>query len=157
MSFLNFKKKKILWFDMDGVLVDFGWGVRNSPFMQKEPDRWDGRVDEIPGIYRDLPPVKGAVEAVKQIHESGKFDMNVATTNSWGNPYGATDKRFCIEKHFGDIFYKKLTITHGKDLLKGHYLIDDRLKNGAAAFGGEHIHFGTTLFPDWNSVLNYLL
>ncbi len=149
--------KKIIWFDMDGVLVDFGWGIRNSRTFQADPDRWDGRVDEIPGIYRDLPPIEGAVEAVQQIYESGRYEMNVATTNSWGNPYGATDKRFCIEKHFGEIFYKKLTITHTKHLLIGDYLIDDRLKNGASQFQGEHIHFGTTGWPDWDSVLSYLL
>ena len=38
----------------------------------------------------------------------------------------------------------------------GDYLIDDRLRNGAEKFNGEHIHFGTEKFPDWNSVLKYL-
>ena len=142
---------------MDGVLVDFGWGVRNSRIFHEDPDRWDGRVDEIPGIYRDLPPIEGSIRAVQLLHESGKYDMNVATTNSWGNPYGATDKRFCIENHFGDIFHKKLTITHTKHLLIGDYLIDDRTKNGAGDFKGEHLHFGTDKFPDWNSILKYLL
>lgn len=149
--------KKILWLDMDGVLVDFGHGVRNSRTFKNEPDRWDGRVDEIPGIYRDLPPMKGAVEAVRELKLSGLYDMFVATTNSWGNPYGATDKRFCIEKHFGTVFHKRLTITHRKDLLIGDYLVDDRTKNGAAEFSGEHIHFGSDGYPDWDSVLNKLL
>jgi hypothetical protein len=39
----------------------------------------------------------------------------------------------------------------------GDYLIDDRTKNGAGEFKGELIHFGTDKFPDWDSVLEYLL
>lgn len=142
---------------MDGVLVDFGYGVHHSNAFMSEPKRWTGRVDEIPGIYRDLPPMKGAVEAVSELRKSGLYDMFVATTNSWGNPYGATDKRFCIEKHFGDTFYKRLVITHNKNLLIGDYLVDDRTKNGAGEFSGEHIHFGSETYPDWDSVLNKLL
>ena len=35
-------------------------------------------------------------------------------------------------------------------------MIDDRLKNGAAEFKGEHIHFGSDRFPNWESVVEYL-
>ena len=52
---------------------------------------------------------------------------------------------------------KRLILTHRKDLLIGDYLIDDRLKNGAGEFKGELIHFGTIKFPDWKTVLEYLL
>lgn len=142
---------------MDGVLVDLGHSVMNHPRFLEEPDRWDGRVDELPGVFRNTPPMKGAVEAVQKLYDSGKYDMHVATTNSWGNPAGATDKRYCIEHLFGKIFYKRLTITHSKHLLIGDYLIDDRTKNGASKFGGKHIHFGTDKFPDWPTVVRYLL
>ena len=40
----------------------------------------------------------------------------------------------------------------------GHYLIEDRPhKNGAADFKGQLIHFRSDKFPDWNSVLDFLL
>jgi len=39
---------------------------------------------------------------------------------------------------------------------KGHYLIDDREKNGAGDFEGELIRFGSEEFPDWQSVLVFL-
>ena len=35
--------------------------------------------------------------------------------------------------------------------------MDDRLKNGADKFSGEHIHFGTDRFPDWAAVVAYLM
>ena len=51
----------------------------------------------------------------------------------------------------------KLIITHRKDLVEGDYLIDDRGKNGTSEFKGEWIEFGSERFPDWNTVVTYLL
>jgi 5'(3')-deoxyribonucleotidase len=48
-------------------------------------------------------------------------------------------------------------MTHHKELNRGDYLIDDRLKNGSEKFAGELILFGSKNFPDWESVLKYLL
>ena len=50
-----------------------------------------------------------------------------------------------------------MVITHRKDLCQGDYLIDDRGKNGTSEFAGEWIEFGSEKFPDWNSVLDYLV
>lgn len=37
------------------------------------------------------------------------------------------------------------------------FLIDDRTTKGVAEFVGRHIHFGSSEFPDWQSVLDELL
>ena len=78
----------------------------------------------------------------------------------WKNPSAWKDKLEWIQKYFGDgqgsIFYKKLIISHHKNLNVGDYLIDDREKNGAKEFSGELIRFGSKKFPDWSSVTNYL-
>ncbi len=50
-----------------------------------------------------------------------------------------------------------MIITHRKDLVEGDYLIDDRGKNGTSEFKGEWIQFGSERFPDWKTVLDYLL
>jgi len=55
------------------------------------------------------------------------------------------------------VAYKRVILTHHKNLNKGDYLIDDRTKNGAAEFEGELIQFGTEKFPHWKSVVAYLL
>jgi hypothetical protein len=34
--------------------------------------------------------------------------------------------------------------------------VDDRTKNGASEFEGEHVHSGTEQFPDWNAFLDHL-
>ena len=53
--------------------------------------------------------------------------------------------------------YKRLILSHHKNLNKGDFLIDDRLKNGAENFGGELILFGSELYPNWDSVVDYLI
>ena len=91
--------------------------------------------------------------------------MFIATSSPWGNPEALTDKRYWVEYYFGEMFHKRLITTHRKDLLMGDYLIDDRLKNGAAEFNGELLRFGYDFennnspneYPNWNSILDYLL
>jgi 5'(3')-deoxyribonucleotidase len=87
--------------------------------------------------------------------------LYILSTAPWRNPTALNDKLAWIKKYFGDgkdsVFYKRLIITHHKNLNQGDYLIDDRTKNGAGEFGGELIQFGSEKFPDWNSVIDYLL
>jgi 5'-nucleotidase len=52
--------------------------------------------------------------------------------------------------------YKRLMLTHHKDLNKGDFLVDDRPNNGADKFDGEWIQFGSRKFRSWRAVLKYL-
>ena len=36
-------------------------------------------------------------------------------------------------------------------------LIDDALEHGQSEFEGELVHFGSTKFPDWKTVVDYLM
>lgn len=162
--------KEDLFFDMDGVLANFHGKInrilKERNFSEElNPELFeDGNiarqyiVDELegtPGFYRDLEPMNGAIEAFKLLSEH--YNVFVLSTASWGNPSCFTDKRLWVEEHLGDLAYKRLILTHHKNQHSGRALIDDRTKNGAAEFKGEHIHFGTSKFPDWASVLKYLL
>ena len=159
------EKKKIVYIDMDGVLVNFGAAIQD--WFEKHPhliERYKDNPDHIQGLFRNPPPVEGAIEAITKLHESGKYELFIATAAPWGNPMSASDKRFWIEDHFGNLFHKKMFITHRKDLLMGDYLIDDRTKNGAGEFKGELLQFGVNYengkvgkFPTWQSILDYLL
>ncbi len=55
------------------------------------------------------------------------------------------------------MLYKRLILTHHKNLNKGDYIIDDRTANGVDKFEGEHIHFGSEQYPDWQAVTKELL
>ncbi len=143
---------KTLYVDMDNVLVDFQSGIdRLDASIQKE---FEGRLDEVPGIFALMDPVAGAISAYEIL--SGKYDTYILSTAPWGNPSAWRDKIEWVHKHMGELAYKRLILTHHKNLNKGDYLIDDRTKNGAAEFAGEHIHFLTDKFPDWDSVIEYL-
>ena len=61
-----------------------------------------------------------------------------------------------MKQHLGKVAYKRLILSHHKNLNSGDFLIDDRMKNGADRFPGEHILFGSQAFPDWPAVLTYL-
>jgi len=143
---------KILYVDMDNVLVDFPSGItRISSADQKA---YEDRLDEVPHIFSLMDPIEGAVEAFHDL--SGIFDTYVLSTAPWENRSAWSDKLDWVKKHLGRPAYKRLILSHHKNLNDGDYLIDDRLKNGVDRFRGEHIHFGTAEFPNWQVVTRYL-
>jgi 5'-nucleotidase len=149
---------------MDGVLVDFGSEVSRIKQDPRIPAHLKESPDLIEGIFENPPPVVGAIEAIQALEASKKYMMYIATTAPWDNPDSLTHKRLWIERHFGDLFKKKMFITHRKDLLIGDFLIDDRLANGAKDFKGELLRFGWDYeqnreneYKDWASILNRLL
>ena len=149
---------------MDGVLVDLDAQMKlllGLPQNKKYVDT----PDHIHGVFRDAPPLEDSISAVHKLYDSDKYDMFIATSEPWSNPQSAVDKRYWMEKYFGEMFYKKMFITHRKDLLVGDYLIDDRpTMNGADKFKGELLDFGWNYmenkwntFYKWEKVLDYLL
>lgn len=157
------KKKKRILIDMDGVIVDLDSEIRK--WFSEHPhlkDRFETHPDHIHGIFRKPKPVDGAIEAINKL--SDKYDLFICTAAPWGNPDAATDKRYWIEQHFGNLFHKKMIITHRKDLIQADYLIDDSLSNGARDFKGELISFGVDYktglqneYSNWKEVLDRLL
>ena len=144
---------KILYFDMDNVLVDFPSGIAQlTPDTQKE---YEGRFDEVPNIFSMMQPIDGAIDAFETL--SKKYDSYILSTAPWENSSAWKDKNEWVKKYLGKSAHKRLILSHHKNLNKGDYLIDDRTANGAGEFEGEHIQFGSDKFPDWESVLEYLL
>ena len=144
--------KKILYVDMDNVLVDFP-----SAFPRVSPElltKHGDDKDEIPGIFSLMDPIPGAIDSFNEL--SKLFDTYILSTSPWENDSAWTDKLKWVKKYLGESAYKRLILSHHKNLNAGDFLIDDRTKNGADKFQGEHIHFGTEKFPDWKSVVEYL-
>ncbi len=138
---------------MDNVLVDFQSAFPKVP--KSTLDEFEGRLDDIPDIFSLMEPVTGAITAFKELSE--KFDTYILSTSPWENPSAWSDKLIWVKKYLTGHAYKRLILSHHKNLNFGHFLVDDRLKQGADKFQGKFIHFGTPKFPDWNAVLDYLM
>ena len=142
---------------MDGVIVDFESALAKIPSATLA--QYEGEYDNIPGIFDLMEPMPGAIEAVTRLAQV--YDTHILSTAPWDNPTALPHKMAWIKRHFGDgedsIFYKKVVFSHVKHLNRGDILIDDRTKNGAGEFEGQLIQFGTSTFPDWESVIKHLL
>ncbi len=147
---------KIVYIDMDGVLVDFQSGI--DSLSDNEKEIYKGRYDEVPGIFSKMIPKDGALKAFEKL--SNSFEVYILSTAPWDNPSAWTDKLLWVKKYLGTQAHKKLILSHNKHLNAGDFLIDDRIANGADRFRGEHIHFNSEdhpQFKDWNGVLDYIL
>ena len=144
---------KIVYIDMDNVLVNFQSGI--DELTNEEKEAFKDNYDEVPGIFSTMDPVDGALDAYKELTKH--FDVYILSTAPWKNPSAWTDKLLWVQKHLGDLAHKRLILSHNKNLNAGDFLIDDRTANGAGEFKGEHIHFLSERFKNWDDVLNYLI
>lgn len=171
--------KKILYIDMDNTLVDFTARLKSvhpSVLDQyTDPETSETAFDEIPGLFALMPPKPGGVEAFTELSEL--FDTYILSTAPWGNPSAWQHKVEWVQLHLGKDAetpaYKRLILSHHKNLNRGDFLVDDRPQHrGADMFEGEVLHFGSpdgqvckpkcqtcqagSYFPDWPSVVSYL-
>jgi len=150
--------RKTLLIDLDGVVADWEpaaiehakqLGVSIEEFKEKKLYRG------IKGFYLSLGLITGAKEAIMILDKH--YDIIFVSAPSWGNIHCFTEKRIWMENNFGEWAEKKMDLSFHKGHYIGHFLIDDRTKYGAGEFIGEHIMFGNDKFPNWVSVLKYLL
>jgi 5'(3')-deoxyribonucleotidase len=104
--------KKTLYIDLDNVLVDF-----TSAFPLVEPSlmkAYEGHLDDIPGIFSLMRPVERAVESFEEL--ATLFDTFILSTSPWNNPSAWSDKLIWVKKHLGTPAYKRLILSHHKNL-----------------------------------------
>ena len=95
--------KKILYFDMDNVLVDFPSGI--VQLTQENLKEYDGRLDEVPGIFGLMKPLEGALDAFETLSKwccQRNSSWSLSTTirdhyeaQSWNHSERA-EQRFCL-------------------------------------------------------------
>jgi len=148
------EKKKVVYIDLDGVIVDLIGQMHielaeTSKVYKEKTDI----IDDSETIFINAKPIAHALESVIELEKY--YDVYILSTAPWHNVHSWSQKRLWVEKYMPTMF-KKLILTHHKEQLIGDYLIDDRLKNGAAEFKGQHIHIFSDQYPTWQSVLDVL-
>lgn len=163
-SISNQLSPPIVLLDMDGVLVDWDKGFYQAwERFGHDPSKIDRTksycmedcvpaglrdaafaVMSQPGFFRDLPPMPGAVEAVKQMKAEG-FAVFICTSPLPCNPTCCQDKIEWVTKHLGaagmDIM--SMVMTRDKCLVQGDVLIDDKPQiTGSLTSTWEHILYG---------------
>jgi 5'(3')-deoxyribonucleotidase len=145
------KDKKIVYVDMDGVLCDFlgasKKAIIENPSQKYPQSQW--------GFFLRLKEIPDAIESFKKLEDI--YDVWILTRPSFQNVNCYTEKAQWVWDHLGFDVLKKTIMSPNKSLLKGDFLIDDMGGSGQEEFGGEWIHFKTEKFPDWNSVIKYLV
>lgn len=149
----NNTPRKILYVDMDNVLVDFVTGINRIDIAIQNEYEW--RLDEVPGIFALMDPMKDAISSYERLSE--KYDTYILSTSPWNNPTAWYDKLEWVKKHLWTVAHKRLILSHHKNLNIWDYLIDDRTKNGADRFSGELVLFWSEQYPDWKKVCEYLI
>ena len=70
---------KIVYVDMDNVLVDFPSALDKVP--EQLLTEYHDREDEIPGIFALMDPLPGAIDSFVQLTE--RFDTYIVSTAPW--------------------------------------------------------------------------
>ena len=128
----------IIYIDMDDVLCDYSSKILEE--KNKSPATLYPQ--SVPGFFRGLEPIEGAIDAVKQLRTQEDVDVYILTAPSTKNPLSYTEKRLWIEDKLGSEMTTNLIICSHKGLLKGDILIDDHASGrGQELFEGKLIHF----------------
>ena len=168
----RFKPSKI-YFDMDGVLVDFQGGVKELLGIEPRPQGFHPDYDnklfdairEYDHFYRELKPIKGSLELLKRVIDKwGVNNVEVLTGGpkaSRNIPTASEDKMAWIDVNVGIEGLKVNTVLRKEKVQfvknKSSVLIDDydsNIKEWREA-GGTGILFGDYMNPA-EKILKYL-
>ena len=78
------KTKKIVYFDMDNVLVNFQSGIDQLSDYQLKS--YKNNYDEVPGIFGTMKPNEDMVDLFNDMIEDERYDCYILSTSPWNNP-----------------------------------------------------------------------
>ena len=138
-----------------GVLpICIGLGTRVAEYLSESGKAY--LADIIFGIVTDTYDSEGSIIRTTSTADLSLSGIEEALQHFLG-PQVQLPPQYSAIKIQGQPAYKRLILTHHKNLNRGHFLIDDRENHGAREFDGELILFGSERFPDWPTVTQYLL
>jgi len=137
----------LILLDQDGVLADFEHAFLNA-WKERYPDippvEYHNRTSfyilenypvelrplaeaiyTAPGFIRNLPPVPGSLEAIKELLALG-MDIRICSSPLSQFENCVAEKYLWVEKHLGREATNRLILTKDKTLIQGDLLIDDK-------------------------------
>ena len=118
-----------------------------------------------PGFFRDLPPMPGGIEAVREMIALG-HTLRICTSPIDDYEHCVSEKIQWVERHLGRAFTKNIILTSDKTFVRGDLLIDDKPEiRGAYTPVWEHVVFDRPYnrcvngqrrldWTNWRAVLN---
>ena len=101
-----------IFVDMDKVLVDFKSALRKKRLPDDYPN-----ADNIAGIFSEMDPMPGAIEAYRDLVKQG-HEVFILSTAPWDNPSSWSDKLEWVKRYLGDVAERRLILTHHKYLVR---------------------------------------
>ncbi len=86
-------------------------------------------MEKIKGFILGLPPIEGGLQAVKDMLSSG-IDVRICTSpfaHYSGHEHSFFEKYEWIEKNLGSDWVERVILTRDKTLVRGEFLIDDKI------------------------------
>jgi 5'-nucleotidase len=103
-------------------------------------------VDTWEGMFRDIPPIPGAVEHVQLLQDLAakhNIGVRICTAPHVEHKTCHSDKAAWAAKHLGDTWAKQMIMSHDKTVVRGLVLLDDKPKvTGSLEPMWEHVVFG---------------
>jgi 5'-nucleotidase len=110
-------------------------------FEEQYPLEVVQQITHAPGYFASLPPVPGAIDALRAISASG-IEVKICTSPLLGSPTCASEKLAWVKRLLGSAWQERLIITRDKTIVRGDILIDDKPElKGCATPTWEHVIF----------------
>lgn len=135
--------KKSIAIDMDGVIADTASQYRrwyqNETGIELSSEAFDGLPEDecLPGgavrrylnqphFFRDIPPMPGAQDALRQLMQD--FDLYIVSA-AMEFPRSLPEKREWLQEHVPFISWRNLVFCGNKGIIDTDYMLDDHVKN----------------------------
>ena len=77
-------------------------------------------------FFRDLPPMAGAIDALRAMRASGRYRCILCTSPILTSRHCAQDKYDWVREHLGEEWLTDMVLTADKTSVRGDVLIDDK-------------------------------
>lgn len=101
-----------------------------------------------------MKPLPEALEAVREL--AALQEVHILSAPAWDDPSEWSERVRWMKRHAEEIVHDRLVLTRHPECVAGDCLITSGRNDDRNGFPGEVLQLGTTRFPDWKSVLEYL-